>query len=180
MGSTLFVIAFPFAKGRTVMKTMSLGRIGRQVLLISPIVIAIASFFSVLYWLRPHNTTFILVLTAAVSIFVMGYASFLARRVHGRMDEVQIASQGFASFRGYTWGAGFAVCLLMLPPVTNRLIDLADVMTARAPDVTIRHRAAVLLGLNFGFMLLVLVQMVCMIVASVIWQHRMGGTPEES
>lgn len=162
------------------MTRKSLEKIGRQALLISPVVIAIVSFFAVLYWLRPHNTTFILVLTAVVSIFVIGYSNFLARRVQRRMDEVQIASQGFASFRGYTWGAGITVLLLQLPPVTNRLIDLTDVMTARAPDMTIRHRTAVLLGLNFGFTLLVLVQMVCMIVASVIWHRRMGGTPEQS
>jgi hypothetical protein len=162
------------------MTTKSLEMIGRRALLISPVVIAVVSFVAVLYWLRPHNGAFILVLTAVVSIFVMGYTSFLARRMQLRMDEVQVASQGFASFRGYTWGAGITVVLLMLPPVTNRLIDLADVMTARAPDLTIRHRTAVLLGLNFGFMLLVLVQMVCMIVASAIWQRRMGGTAEQS
>jgi cobalamin synthase len=162
------------------MTTKSLGKIGRRALLISPVVIAVVSFVAVLYWLRPHNSTFVLVLTAVVAIFVMGYTSFLARRMQRRMDEVQIASQGFASFRGYVWGAGITVLLLMLPPVTNRLIDLADVMTARAPDVTSRHRAAMLLGLNFGFLLLVLVQMVCIIVASAIWQRRMGGMQEQS
>jgi hypothetical protein len=160
------------------MTTKSLGKIGRQALLISPIVIAVVSFFALLRWLRPVNSNVVLVLSAVVSIFVMGYTSFLARRMQRRMDEVQIASQGFASFRGYTWGAGITVVLLLLPPVTNRLIDLADVMTARAPDMTTRHRTAVLLGLNFGFLLLVLVQMVCMIVASAIWQRRMGGTRE--
>ncbi len=68
----------------------------------------------------------------------------------------------------------------MLPPVTNWLIDLADVVTAGAPDIPTRHRAALLLGLNFGFLLLVLVQMVCMVVASMIWQRRMSGTGEQT
>jgi hypothetical protein len=162
------------------MATKSLGKIGRRALLISPVVIAVVSFFAVLYWLKPHNATFVLVLSAVFSIFVMGYTGFLARRGQRRMDEVQIASRGFASFRGYVWGAGTTVLLLMLPPVTNRLIDLADVLTAGAPNMTTRHRTAVLLGLNFGFMLLVLMQMVCMIIASAIWQRRMGGMPEQS
>jgi len=162
------------------MTTKSLGKIGRRALLISPVVIVVVGFFAVLHWLKPQNGTVVLVLTAVCSIFVMGYASFLARRAQRRMDEVQIASQGFASFRGYIWGVGATVLLLMLPPVGNWLIDLADVLTAGAPDMTIRHRAAVLLGLNFGFMLLVLMQMVCMIVASAIWQRRMGGMPERS
>jgi hypothetical protein len=162
------------------MAMMSLGKIGRRALLISPVVIAVVCFFAVLRWLKPQNATFVLVLSAVFAIFVMGYAGFLARRVARRLDEVQIASQGFASFRGYVWGAGATVLLLMLPPVTNWLIDLTDVLTAGAPDMTTRHRAAVLLGLYFGYTLLLLMQMVCMIVASAIWQRRMGGMREQS
>jgi hypothetical protein len=39
----------------------------------------------------------VLSLGAVVSIFVMGYASVLVRKVGRRMDEVQIAAQQFAS-----------------------------------------------------------------------------------
>jgi membrane protein YdbS with pleckstrin-like domain len=162
------------------MTTQSLGKIGRHALLISPVVIAVVSFFAVLHWLKPRNSTFVLVLSAVFAIFVIGYTSFITRRMQRTLDEVQIASQGFASFRGYVWGACTTVLLLMLPPVTNCLIDLADVMASGAPDMTTRHRVAVLLGLNFGLMLVVLMQMVCMIVASAIWQRRMGGMPEQS
>jgi hypothetical protein len=162
------------------MTTRSLRKIGRQALLIAPIVIALVSFFAVLHWLKPRNATFVLVLSAVFAIFVMGYSNFIARRVQRTLDEVQIASQGFASFRAYVWGAGTTVLLLMLPPVTNCLIDLADVMTSGVPDMATRHRAAVLLGLNFGLMLVVLMQFLFMIVASAIWQRRMGGMPEQS
>jgi hypothetical protein len=129
------------------MTTKSLGKISRQALLISPIVIALVSFFAVLHWLKPRNAAFVLVLSAVFAIFVMGYSNFIARRVQRTLDEVQIASQGFASFRAYVWGAGTTVLLL---------------------------------GLNFGLMLVVLMQFVFMIVASAIWQRRMGGLPEQS
>lgn len=133
----------------------------------------VVGFFAVLLWLKPHNATFILVLTAVAAIFVMVYTGFLARRVERRMDEVQVASQRFATFHGGKVGMGVAL-LLMLPPVTNRLIDLTDLMTAGAPNIPTRHRAAVLLGLYFGYMLLVLTQAACTVVASLIWQRRMG------
>jgi hypothetical protein len=156
------------------MTTKSLGRVGRRALWISPIVIAFFGFFAVLYWLRPHNTTFVLVLTAVMSIFVIGYSSFLARRMGRRMDEVQIASMEYASFHGGLAGMGVTLLLLLLPPFTNQLIDLADFLTARAPDMVTRHRAAVLLALYFGFMLLVLMQTACKIVAAVVWERRMA------
>ena len=158
------------------MITKSLGKIGRRALLISPVVIVVVGFFAVLHWLKPQNVTFVLVLTAVFSIFVMGYTSFIARRVQRTLDEVQIASQGFASFRGYSWGAGATVLLLMLPPVTNWLIGLANMLSTGSPDRS--NRASVQLALSFGFILVVLMQMVCTIVASAIWQRRMGGTRE--
>jgi membrane protein YdbS with pleckstrin-like domain len=86
---------------KTLMTSKSLGKIGRRVLWISPLFIAVVGFFGLLLWLKPRNATFVLVLSAVFSIFVMGYADFLARRVGRRTDEVQIASMGFTSFRGW-------------------------------------------------------------------------------
>jgi hypothetical protein len=160
------------------MTTKSLGKIGRRALLISPVVIAVVGFFAVVHWLKPLNATFVLVLSAVLAIFVIGYSNFLARRVQRRMDEVQIANQGFASVRGYTWGSGATVLLLMLPPVTNGLIYLANMLSTGSPDKS--NRTSVQVALSFGFILVVLVQMVCMIVASAIWQRRMGGMGEQS
>jgi hypothetical protein len=162
------------------MTTKAITRIGRGALLIAPIVIAIVGFFTVLLWLKPRNTTFVMVLTAVVSVFVMAYAHLLSRRVGRRMDEIQVASMQFASFHGWLWGTGTTILLLLLPPVTNPLIDLADAMTAGAQDMTTRHRAAVLLGFYIGFMLLVLMKTACTIVAASIWHRRMSATPERS
>lgn len=162
------------------MTSRLVGKIARRALWVSPVVIAVVGFFAVLHWLRPRNTTFVLVLSAVTSLFVMGYAVFLARRVSRHMDEVQIANQRYATFHGWTVGMGVTMLLLQLPPLTNRLIDLADFMTSRAPDPVIRHHTAVLLGLNFGFMVLVLAQTACIMIASWIWQRRMARAPEQA
>ena len=70
------------------------------------------------------------------------------------------------------------VLLLMLPPVTNWLIDLANMLSTGSPDMS--DRGAVRLALFFGFMLVVFTQLVALIVASAIWQRRMGGMREQS
>jgi len=160
------------------MPIKSLGQAGRYALFLSPVVIVIVGFFAAIPWLKEQNDTFVLTLSAALSIFVMGYAQFLSHRLQRHLDEVQIASQGFASSRGWPWGVMATALLLMLPPVTNRLIDLANVLSTGSPDTS--DRGAVHVALIFGFMLMVLIQAIAVIVASAIWQRRMGPMQDPS
>ena len=160
------------------MTTNPVGMLGRYALSLSPVVIVVVGFFAAIPWLKQQNDTLVLTLTAAASIFVMGYGHFITHRLQRHLDEVQIASQGFASSRGWVWGATATAVLLMLPPVTNRLIDIANMLSTGSPDTS--DRGAVHVALFFGLMLLVLIQCAAVIVASVIWQRRMGETREES
>ncbi|MEZ0471569.1 hypothetical protein [Luteimonas salinilitoris] len=160
------------------MTTNPLGKIGRYALLFSPVVIVVVGFFAAIPWLKQQNDTFVLALTAAVSIFVMGYALLISHRLQRHLDEVQIASQGFASSRGWIWGAMATILLLLLSPVTNWLIDLANMLSTGSPDMS--DRGAVQLALFFGLILVVLIQFVAVILASAIWQRRMGGMREQS
>jgi len=160
------------------MTTNRLGKIGRYALWLSPVVIVVGGFFAAIPWLKEQNDAFVLALTAAVSIFVMGYALFISYRLQRPLDEVQIASQGFASSRGWVWGAMATMLLLMLPPVTNWLIDLANMLSTGSPNMS--DRGAVQLGLFFGAILVVLIQFVAVILASAIWQRRMGGMRERA
>lgn len=160
------------------MTTNPLGKIGRCALWLSPVVIVVVGLFAAIPWLKQQNDTFVLTLTAAVSIFVMGYALFVSHRLQRHLDEVQIASQGFASSRGWVWGAMATILLLMLPPVTNWLIDLANMLSTGSPDTS--DRGAVQLALFFGLILVVLIQLVAVLFASAIWQRRMGGMRERS
>lgn len=160
------------------MAMKALEKIGRPALWLSPVVVVVVAFLAVIPWLKQQNDTLVLALTAAVSIFVMGYALFISHRLQRRLDEVQIASQGFASSRGWVWGAMATSLLLLLPPVTNPLIDLANILSTGSPDMS--DRGAVQLALYFGLILVVLIQLGAVIVAFGIWHRRMGETREPS
>jgi hypothetical protein len=137
-----------------------------------PVVIVVGSFVAAIPWLKQQTDSFVLTLTAAVSIFVMGYALETSRRLQRRLDEVQVASQGFASSRGWVWGAMAGVVLLMLPPVADGLTDLANVLSTGSAGAS--DRGAVQLALSFGLILTVLVQCVAVFVAAALWQRRMS------
>ncbi|HEY9541787.1 MAG TPA: hypothetical protein VIR05_09140 [Luteimonas sp.] len=154
------------------MTTHPLRKIGRCVLWFSPVVIVVIGFLAAIPWLKQQNDTFVLALTAVASIFVMGYALFISHRLQRHLDEVQIASAGFASSRGWVWGGMATVLLLAMPPVTNGLIDLANKLSTGSPDMS--DHGAVRLALFFGLILVVLMQLLAVILASAIWQRRMG------
>jgi len=61
--------------------------------------------------------------------------------------------------------------------VTNLLIDLASMLSTGSPDRS--NRTSVQVALFFGLALVALIQMVCIIIAAVIWERRMGA-PEQS
>jgi len=155
-----------------------LGKIGRRALWSSPVVIVVVGFFAAIPWLKQQTDTFVLVLSAVAAIFVMGYALFISHRLQRHLDEVQIASQGFASSRGWVWGVMATNLLLMLPPVANWLIDVANNLSTGSADVS--DRGAVHVALFFGVMLVVLTQLIAIMVASAIWQRRMGDMREPS
>jgi hypothetical protein len=154
------------------MSTNSVGMFGRLLLWCLPVVVVVGGFFAAIPWLRQQDDTFVLVLTAALSILVMGYAQVVSRRLQQHLDEVQIAGQGFASSRGWGWGAMATSLLLLVSPVADRLIDLANLLSTGSADTT--DRGAVHVALVFGLMLVVFMQLAAVIVASVIWQRRMG------
>lgn len=156
------------------MPATPLAKFGRYALWFSPVVIAIVGFFATLPWLKQQNDTFALALSVAVAIFVMGYAHLISRKLQLRMDEVHVASQGFAISHGWTWGTTTAVLLLSAPPVANGLIDLASTMSTGSPDMS--DRGAARLALFYGFLLVVFVQPIAVIGASVIWWRRMERT----
>ena len=153
-----------------------LGKIGRSALWLSLIVIVAALF--ALWWLKQQNPALARVLGPVVAISVMAYATFITYRQQRRLDEVQIASQGFANTRGWVGGAFATVLLLMLPPVTNWLVDLVNIQSTGSPDMT--DRGAVRLGFIYGACLVVVIQTLGVFVAASIWWRRMGGMRERS
>lgn len=118
------------------------------------------------------------VVAPLLAILLMGCSLMLARRVQVTLDEVQIASQAAASYKGTGIGAMVALALLMLPPVTNGLTDLAYMLANATPDA--EDRAAVRKALVFGAVIVVLIQTMITATASVIWWRRTGSESQPS
>jgi hypothetical protein len=107
-----------------------LGKVGWWALWLSPMVIVPLALFASKPWLKQQNDGVELGIGAAASIFVMGYAVFLAARVNGRLDEVEIAGQRFAQTKGMTIGSFAAVLVMILPLSMNALVDLQTLAMA--------------------------------------------------
>jgi hypothetical protein len=153
------------------------GKFGRLALWFSPNVIVLAGFVVAIRWMKP-NPVIAEVLSAVAAIFVMGYSLFLGKRESRRWDEVQSASWGFASAHGWVWGGFATMLLLMVPPVMNWLVDLVNVRGTGSPDMT--NHLAVRLAFFCGTGLVMVMQTLAFVVASVVWQRRMGGFGEQS
>jgi len=156
------------------MKTTVLRKAGRLALWISPIVL-VGGFFA-LWSLKQQNPAAASVLGPVLGISLMAYMTFAVSRQQRRLDEVQLASQGFANANSLIYGAGVTVVLLMLPPVRNWLVDLVNVQSTGSPDIS--DRRAVQLAYTYGASLVVAIQTVIGLVAAGIWWRRMGGMRE--
>jgi Na+/H+-translocating membrane pyrophosphatase len=156
------------------MEVKALGRIGRLALWLAPIVI-VAAFFA-LWGLKQNNPAAASVLGPVVAISLMAYTTFITSRQQRRLDEVQIASQGFANGNGLVYGASATVLLLMLPPVSNWLVDLVNTQSTGSPEMS--DRRAVGLAYVYGVSLVVAMQALVGLVAAGIWWRRMGGMKE--
>ena len=104
------------------MRKRVIGQFGRLALWFLPFAIAVAGCVVAMPWVKQHNPVLATILGTVGAIFVMGYSLFMASMVlrwQRRLDEVQIASQGFANSYGWVWGGVAAGLLLMVPPVAE-------------------------------------------------------------
>jgi hypothetical protein len=141
----------------------------RGALWASPLVVVPAAFLASIPWLRQQDTAIALGIAAAVAVLVMGYSFYLAARATRRLDEVEIAGQRFAQAQGWTIGIFASGLALVFPPAMNGLADLANSIGAGSPDKAVR------LGIVMGFMLVVMLQTLGMVAASIWWGRRLGG-----
>jgi hypothetical protein len=139
---------------------------GRWALWLSPGIIVPIALFASLPWLKQQNDVVSSGIGAAASIFVMGYALFVAARVNRRLDEVEIAGQRFAQTKGMTIGSFAAVLVMIFPLSMNALADLASTIGAASPE------KAVKLGITIGFMLVVILQTLAMAAVAIWWGRR--------
>jgi hypothetical protein len=153
------------------------GKFGRLALWLSPVVFVVITLLIALPWVRQQNPALARLVGEVGVIFVACYGIFIVLRQQRRMDEVHLASQGFANSYGWLWGGVATTLLLMVPPVMNRLVDLVNAMAkARgggSPDMS--NHLAVQLAFFYGISLVMVIQGLGVCVASVVWWRRMGG-----
>ena len=158
------------------------GKLGRLALWLSPVFIVVASLLIAMPWLKQQSPALARALGEVGVIFVACYGIFVVLRQQRRLDEVHLASQGFANSHGWLWGGVATTLLLMVPPVMNWLVDLANstarVRGAGSPEAA--HHLAVQLAFFYGISLVMVVQGLGVCVASVVWWRRMGGLGEKS
>lgn len=164
----------------TLMTETVVGKLGRLALWFSPNVIVLIGFVVAIRWIKPSPAATAL-LSAVMGIFVLGYCAFLGKRESQRWDEVQSASWGFASAHGWLWGGFATLLLLMLPPVMNSHVELVNALVQRAGNssVDMTNHLAVRLASVGGVVLVLVMQTLAIIIASMVWRRRMGRPGEQ-
>jgi hypothetical protein len=140
----------------------------------TPPIVVVAAFFASLPWLADMDETVTLSIAAAASIFVMVWARILATRMERDLDEVQLAGQRFAQSKGAAGGTLVTGLLLLPTPLVDWVTDNLIRMTTGPGESP--ERDTVYLGMVFAMMLLIVMQALGTVVASAIWNRRIGAT----
>ncbi|MET0379595.1 MAG: hypothetical protein ABW049_11445, partial [Spongiibacteraceae bacterium] len=130
--------------------------------------IVVVGFFASLPWLKGLDEIIVSSITTAFSLFVMGWAIVMSRRVERGLDEVQQASQGFAMRWGTTTGTMAFALIWMLPAFKDFATAFVIEFGRPGPGMTV-DRSVVVFAMMLGFMGVVLLQAFGWFVMTVIW-----------
>tara|TARA_R100000049_G_C1951998_1_gene100573 strand:+ start:581 stop:1069 length:489 start_codon:yes stop_codon:yes gene_type:complete len=125
-------------------------------------------FVASLPWLQNLPDALIFLFTGiAATTTVVG--SFVVAVFQDRkLDEWHRAAARFASQWGWLAGSGVVALLLALPPFHQLIMSVSGA----AAGVATPDRTLVLLAFTFGFMTVVVAQMLCTVVLSFVWRAR--------
>lgn len=145
-------------------------------LLVGLAVVPPLSFVAALPWLKQQPDELVFLFAGIASTLTV-VASFLLAILQDRtLDEWNRSNARFSSQWGWTAGASLVALLLALPPFRDLIVSLAA-SWAQAPDP---DQKLVLLTFTFGFMAVVVAQLVCTAVLSVgwaFWKSRSAREP---
>src|SRR5215475_9103067 len=99
------------------MTRSAFGKVGQLARWLSPVVIVVAGLLIAMPWVKQESPAVAKVVGEVGVILVACYGIFIVLRLQRRMDEVHLASQGFANSYGWLWGGVATTLLLMMPPV---------------------------------------------------------------
>jgi hypothetical protein len=142
-------------------------KMGRGALWFLPIVLVPAALFAAIPWLKTIGHPMVILVTAAVVIFVMSYTNYLSFRSQRRLDEVQRAGVAFAAQWGPPAGQAAFGLLLVLPPFKDFMTAVVD-KVAVDPGMTV-DGTVVVVSLALGFCGVVLLQAIGTVVVQAIW-----------
>ncbi len=130
-----------------------------------PLVIVPAGYLALVPWLKdvggPATVT---IISAAVAIFVMGYANYFAYSHQRKLDEVQRAGASFAAQWGMSVGQILFVLLVLLPPVQDFATWLVNSVEGDAAD-----SGTVVFAMVLGFCGLVVLQTIGTVIVNLVW-----------
>ena len=145
-------------------------------LLVGLAVVPPFSFVAALPWLKQQPDELVFLFAGIASTLTV-VASFLLAILQDRtLDEWNRSNARFSSQWGWTAGASLVALLLALPPFRDLIVSLAA-RWAQEPDP---DQKLVLLTFTFGFMAVVVAQLVCTAVLSVgwaFWKSRSAREP---
>lgn len=95
-------------------------------LAILPIAVVATGVLAAIPWLKTLPDTLALTITISASIFVMGWAMFIASLARRRQDEVQRHSERVGLAYGFIGGTVFVNLLLLVPPFHDFVVDAAN------------------------------------------------------
>jgi hypothetical protein len=130
--------------------------------------------FAAIPWLRqqPDELVFLLGGIAATLTVVASFSLAVLR--DRQIDEWQRSSARFSSQWGWTTGACLVALLLAFPPFRDLIVSGASIWAGPNADPEL-----VILTFTFGFMAVVLTQVICTALLSLGWHFWMSRSARE-
>jgi formate/nitrite transporter FocA (FNT family) len=147
-----------------------------RVFLFALMVIPPISFLAASSWLKQQPDERVLLLSGIAGTVTIG-ASFLLAILHDRnMDEWHRSNTRFSTQWGWTAGASLVSFLLLLPVCRDWIVSVV----ADWSDVSDPSTKVVILAFTFGFIAVILMQLICTAVLSTgwaLWKSRRARDP---
>jgi hypothetical protein len=134
-------------------------------LLVALAVIPPIAFVAALPWLKQQPDALVFLFAGIASTLTVVASFLLAILQDRKLDEWNRSNARFSSQWGWTAGASLVALLLALPPFRDLIVSLA----ASWAQTPIPDQKLVLLTFTFGFMAVVVSQLVCTAVLSIGW-----------
>ena len=125
-------------------------------------------FVASLPWLQNQPDALVYLCTGIAATITVVSSFVVAIYEHRKLDEWHRAAAGFSNQWGWIAGSGLVALLLSLPPFHRLVMSVAGAVAGVAdPD-----RTLVLIAFTLGFMAVVVAQMACTVVLSIVWRAR--------